>query len=156
MPPGGINYLPTYLPTITCGVLIDPYNKPGPSQPSRSTIWCHVCGKPTQSDKAAGQQYLTPSEEKAVVKYALCMYKHGFPISVKFLSTIAHIIKRQRSSIFQTLAADDGIRPLGKNWPQGFYKRHLELQARKSDRWIGHAMTSMIKLWDGSLSSVRS
>jgi hypothetical protein len=46
-----------------------------------------------------------------------------------FLGTIAHIIKRQRSSIFQSLAADDGIRPPSKNWPQGFYKRHLELQA---------------------------
>jgi len=139
----------TDLTTITCGVLIDPYDEPGPSQPSRSTIWRHARGKPTRSDKAAGQQYLTPSEEKAVVEYALRMYERGFPIPVKFLGTIAHIIKRQRSSIFQTLAADDGIRPPGKNWPQGFYKRHLELQARKVRPldWARHDIYDKVVGW---------
>jgi len=139
----------TDLTTITCGVLIDPYDEPGPSQPSRSTIWRHARGKPTRSDKAAGQQYLTPSEEKAVVEHALRMYERGFPIPVKFLGTIAHIIKRQRSSIFQSLAADDGIRPPGKNWPQGFYKRHLELQARKVRPldWARHDIYDKVVGW---------
>jgi hypothetical protein len=107
----------TDLTTITSGVLIDPYDEPGRSQPSRSTRWRHVRGKPTRSDKAAGQQYLTPSEEKAVVEYALGMYERGFPIPVKFLGTIAHIIKRQRSSIFQPFTTVDGIGPPDKNWP---------------------------------------
>ena len=84
----------TDLTTITCGVLIDPYDEPGPSQPSRSTIWRYARSKPTRSDKAAGQQYLTLSEEKAVVEYALCIYERGFPIPVKFHATIAQIIKR--------------------------------------------------------------
>lgn len=77
------------------------------------------------------------------------MYERGFPIPVKFLGTIAHFIKRQRSSIFQTLAADDGIRPPCKNWPQGFYKRHLELQARKVRPldWARHDIYDKVVGW---------
>jgi hypothetical protein len=90
----------TDLTTITCGVLIDPYDEPGRSQLSRSTRWRQARGKPTRRDKAASQQYLTPSKEKAVVEYALRMYERGFPIPVKFLGTIAYTIKRQRSSTF--------------------------------------------------------
>jgi hypothetical protein len=52
-------------------------------------------------------------------------------IPIKFLGAVAHVIKRQRSSAFQIPAADDGIRPPGKNWSQGFRKRHPELIARK-------------------------
>jgi len=72
-----------------------------------------------------------------------------FSYSCQFLGTIAHIIKRQRSSIFQTLAADDGIRPPGKNWPQGFYKRHLELQARKVRPldWARHDIYDKVVGW---------
>lgn len=121
----------TDLTSITCGVLIDSCDEPGPLRPSRSTRWRHARGRPTRSDKAARQQYLTPSEEKAVVEYAIRMFERGFPIPVKFLGTVAHIIKRQRSSAFQTLTADDGIRPPGKNWSQDFQKRHPELTARK-------------------------
>jgi hypothetical protein len=59
------------------------------------------------------------------------MDERGHPLPVKFLGSIAHVIKRQRSSAFQTLADDDGIRPPGKNWPQGLRKRHSELMARR-------------------------
>ena len=50
------------------------------------------------------------------------------------------MIARQRSSAFQIPTADDGIRLPGKNWPQGFYKRHLELKARrvKALDWTRH------------------
>ena len=103
----------------------------------------------TSFSPADHQQYLTPSEEKAVVEHALHMYEHVFPIPVKFLSTIAHIIKPQRPSIFQSLAADDGIRPLGKNWPQGFYKRHLELQAGELTPldWARHNVYDKVVGW---------
>jgi hypothetical protein len=139
----------TDLTTITCGVPIDRNDEPVPSQPSKSTLWRHARGKPTRKDKAAGQQYLTPCEEKAVLEYALRMYKYGFPIPVKFLGSIAHIIKRQRSSAFQILAADEGIRPPGKNWSQGFRKRHPELVARRVRPldWARHDVYDKVVEW---------
>jgi hypothetical protein len=50
------------------------------------------------------------------------------------------VTAHQRSSAFQIPTADDGIRPPGKNWPQGFYKRHFELNARrvKALDWARH------------------
>jgi hypothetical protein len=48
------------------------------------------------------------------------MDERGYPLPVNFLGSIAHVIKRQRSSAFQIPVTDDGIRPPGKNWPQGF------------------------------------
>jgi hypothetical protein len=104
---------------------------------------------PTRSDKAAGQQYLTPSEEKALVEYVLRMCERGFPVPVKFLGSIAHVIKRQRSSAFQTLAADDGISAPNKNWPQGFKKRHPELRARKVRPldWARHDIYDKVVEW---------
>ncbi len=104
---------------------------PPVESPSKSTLWRHARGKPTRRDKAANQQYLTPREERAVLEYVLRMDERGYPLPVKFLGSVAHVIKRQRSSAFQIPTADDGIRPPGKNWPQGFYKRHPELKARK-------------------------
>jgi hypothetical protein len=38
---------------------------------------------------------------------------------------------RQRSSSFQILSTDNDVRPRGKNWPQGFYKRHPKLKTRR-------------------------
>jgi len=58
------------------------------------------------------------------------MARNGFPLPVKFARTLAHVIALQRASVFQTPATDrDDIHPLRKNWPQAFYKRHLELKA---------------------------
>ncbi|KAF2186407.1 hypothetical protein K469DRAFT_573585, partial [Zopfia rhizophila CBS 207.26] len=51
-------------------------------------------------DKAKGQQYPTPSEEKALVEYLLQMSTNGFPVLVKYLRSLALIIARQRS-VFQ-------------------------------------------------------
>jgi len=100
--------------TITCGVPIDRNDEPVPSQPSKSTLWRHARGRPTRRDKAASQQYLTPREEKAFLEYVLRMDQRGYPLPIKFLGSIAHVIKRQRSSAFQISAIDDGIRPPGK------------------------------------------
>jgi hypothetical protein len=41
------------------------------------------------------------------------------------------VIVRQRPSTFQIPAADREVRPPGKNWPQGFYKRHPELKSKR-------------------------
>jgi hypothetical protein len=88
-------------------------------------------GRQSRREKATSQQYPTPSEEKAVVDYLLQMSNNGIPIPVKFLCSLALIIARQRSSTFQVPATDGKIQPPGKNWPQGFYKRHPELKARR-------------------------
>ena len=82
-------------------------------------------------EKAEGQQYLTPSEEKALASYLLRMSNNGFPIPVKFLRSLALIIACQRSSSLQAPSANKMIRPPGKNWAQGFYKRHPELKSRR-------------------------
>ena len=96
-----------------------------------STLWHRAHGRRPRREKATSQQYLTPSEEKAVVDYLLRMSNNGFPILVKFLRSMALIIVRRRSFTFQVLATDETIRPPGKNWAQGFYKRHPELKARR-------------------------
>jgi hypothetical protein len=53
---------------------------------SRSTAWHRARGRPTRKEKAARQQYLTPSEETAVVEYLLKAADNGFPIHVKALA----------------------------------------------------------------------
>jgi DDE superfamily endonuclease len=139
----------TDLAPITRGVPIDRNDESVPSQPSKSTLWRHARGRPTRRDKADSQQYLTPREEKALLEYVLRMDQRGYPLPVKFLGSIAHVIKRQRSSAFQVPAANDGIRPPGKNWPQGFYKRYPELKARKVRPldWARHDIYDKVVEW---------
>jgi hypothetical protein len=96
-----------------------------------TTLWHRAHGRPSLQDKARGQQYLTPSEEEALVQYLLRMSRNGFPIPVKYLRSLAHVIACQRASIFQAPAASPTIRPPGKNWPQAFYKRHFELKPKR-------------------------
>lgn len=96
-----------------------------------TTLWYRAHGRPSIQEKAKRQQYLTPSEEKALVDYLLRMSNNGFPIPIKYLRSLAFIIARQRSSVFQALATDETSRPPGKNWPQAFHKRHPELKAKR-------------------------
>jgi len=96
-----------------------------------STLCDRAHGRQSRSEKAAKQQYLTPQEEKALVNYALRISRNGYPLPVKSLRSLALVMVRQRSSDFQIPSTDDEVRPPGKNWPQGFYKRHPELKARR-------------------------
>ena len=96
-----------------------------------TTLWHRAHGRPSVQDKAKNQQYLTPSEEEALVKYLVRMANNGFPIPIKYLRSLAFVIACQRSSVFQAPAANETIRPPGKNWPQAFYKRHPELKAKR-------------------------
>ncbi|KAK5805975.1 hypothetical protein VI817_000233 [Penicillium citrinum] len=96
-----------------------------------STLWRRANNKPSLADKAANQQYLTPQEEQALVGYVLRLADNGYPVPVKFLRSLALVIVRQRSSIFQARDPSLKVRPPGKNWPQGFYRRHPELRARR-------------------------
>jgi DDE superfamily endonuclease len=88
-------------------------------------------GRPSKEEKDKRQQYLTPSEEKALVEYLLRMSRNGFPVPVKHLRPLAFTIVRQRSSVFQAPFDDEAIKPPGKNWPQAFYKRHPELSPKR-------------------------
>jgi hypothetical protein len=46
----------------------------------RSTVWYRDHGRPSKEEKAQRQQYLTPSEEKALVKFLLRMAALGSPV----------------------------------------------------------------------------
>jgi hypothetical protein len=119
----------------------------GDAQPSddpdilpRTTQWYRDHGRCTRREKAAKEQYLTPNEEKALAAYVLRMSKHGFPLPVKVLRSLAPIIRQRRTG--GALSAGV-VHPPGKNWPQGFYKRNPELVARrvKAMAWNRHDHT---------------
>lgn len=97
----------------------------------QSTLWHRAHGRRLRRREAEGQQYLTPSEEKALLSHLLRMSNNGFPIPVKFLRSLALIIARQRSSSFRVPSANKTIHPPGKNWARGFYKRHPKLKSRR-------------------------
>jgi hypothetical protein len=97
----------------------------------RTTLWYRAHGRPSKEEKDRRQQYLTPSEEKALVKHLLRRSDNGFPVPVKHLRSLALIIACQRPSTLQAPATDETSKPPGKNWPQAFYKRHPELKAKR-------------------------
>jgi hypothetical protein len=58
-----------------------------------STLWHRAHGRPSREEKAKCQQYLTPSEEKALVNYALRLSNNGYPIPVQYLRSLARKTK---------------------------------------------------------------
>ncbi|KAJ5751478.1 uncharacterized protein N7511_008443 [Penicillium nucicola] len=62
-----------------------------------STLWHRANGRPSKEEKAANQQYLTTSEEDALVHDILRMSKNGYPPAVKFLPMLAGVLRRRRS-----------------------------------------------------------
>ncbi|KAF2183301.1 hypothetical protein K469DRAFT_583172, partial [Zopfia rhizophila CBS 207.26] len=102
-------------------------------------------------------QYLTPSEETALVGYLLRMSNNKFPVLIKYLRSLVFVIACQRSFIFQAPATNETIRPPGKNWPQTFYKRHPEVKAKrvKALDWNRHDTTSTIRVVNSLPSSPR-
>jgi hypothetical protein len=90
-----------------------------------TTLYYRNHGRRSKEEKAQGQQYLTLSEEKALEKYLKLMADFGNPVQIKFLRSLAFSIARQRST------TNKAIKPPGKNWAQGFQKRHPELKSRR-------------------------
>lgn len=86
------------LPTSTCGKLKRRKADALPSEPSRSTLWRRADSKPSQLDKAAKQQYLTPTKENALLGYVLQSSERGYPLAVRFLRSLALVIAHQRPS----------------------------------------------------------
>ena len=95
------------------------------SQVPFSTLHHRAQGRCSKEQKAQGQQYLTPSEEKALEKVLKLMSDLGNPVRIKFVPSLAFNIARQRSS------TDRAINPPGKNWAQGLVKRHPALKLRR-------------------------
>lgn len=114
-----------------------------------STYWHRVHGRPSRHDTTVKRQYLTPFEENALVDYVLRLAARDYPVPVKFLRYLAQWIVRQRSSTFQVSTPDDGVPPPGKNWPQGFYKRHSHLKPRtlRPLDWARHNIYEKVEQW---------
>jgi hypothetical protein len=88
-----------------------------------TTLYYRDHGRRSKEEKAQGQQYLTLSEEKALEKYLKLMADLGNPMRIKCLPSLAFSIARQRST-------NKATQPPGKNWAQGFQKRHPALRSR--------------------------
>ncbi|KAH7065544.1 hypothetical protein B0J12DRAFT_532434, partial [Macrophomina phaseolina] len=85
------------------------------------------------NELARTRQYLTPEEEKALVKFLWLMSSFGHSVRIKFMRPLALSIARRRFT-------KKPIKPPGLNWPRAFEKRHPELKARrvKAIEWKRH------------------
>ena len=93
----------------------------------RTTLQHRARGRKSLQEKARGQQYLSVSEEKAVVNFLLRQDSFGRPVRIKFIPSIAFAIASQRSVPLRP------HNPPGKNWTALFRKRHADvLKASKS------------------------
>ena len=82
-------------------------------------------GQRSREERAQSQQYLTPEEEKAVIRFVLLMSSLGKPVRIMSILVLAFSVARRRS------AANRPSKPPGRNWPRAFEKRTSELKARK-------------------------
>jgi hypothetical protein len=63
-----------------------------------STLYYRDHGRRSREEKAQGQQYLTPAEEKALVIYMKQMADLGNPGRIKYIPFLAFSIARRRST----------------------------------------------------------
>jgi hypothetical protein len=91
-----------------------------------TTLYYRDQGRRSKEEKDQLQQYLTPSEEEALEKYLKLMADLRNPVRIKFLCSLAFSIASRRST-----TTNEAIKPPGKNWPQGFQKRHPALKSRR-------------------------
>jgi len=73
-----------------------------------TTLYYRDHRRRSREEKAEGQLYLTPSEEKALEKYLKLMADFGNPVRIKCLPTLAFSIARHRST-------NKATKPPGKN-----------------------------------------
>jgi hypothetical protein len=83
-----------------------------------TTLYHRHYGRRSKEEKAQGQQYLTPLEEKALEKYLKLIANLGNPVQIKCLPSLAFSIARQRSTTQKV------TKPPNKNWAQAFQKHH--------------------------------
>jgi hypothetical protein len=82
-------------------------------------------GRRSVEEKAQSQQYIAPYEEDDLVHFLLHLSDLGQPVRIKYIRFLVFCVTRQRSE------SDHPLKPPGKNWTQGFEKRHPETQARR-------------------------
>lgn len=93
----------------------------------RTTLQHRARGRRSKKEKAQSQHYLYISEEKALIKFLVQQDALGRPVRIKHVRSIVFSLARQRT------LAERPSKPLGKNWPQLFHKRHANvLKASKS------------------------
>ena len=111
-----------------------------------TTLYYRAHKRLSMKEKAQGQQYLTPEEEKALVTFLLLMSDFGQPVRVEYISSLAFGLARQRSIV----TTDDPIKPPNKNWPRAFEKRNPELKARRvrAIDWKRHENNIYVKITD--------
>jgi hypothetical protein len=95
------------------------------SDVARSTLHHRAKGRRSKMEQNERQQYLSTSEEKAIVKFLLHMSDLGQPVLIKYIPSLAFSITRHR------LPAARPFKPPGKNWARSFEKRHPMLRARR-------------------------
>lgn len=118
----------------------------------KSTLYHRARGRRSIESKAIGQQYLAPSEEKAVVEFILHMADLGTPVRTKSIPAIAFSATRHRSE------EDRSVRPPGPNWAKALENRNPELKARrvKALDWNRHEKNIYEKVehWFGEIEKV--
>ena len=90
-----------------------------------STLHHRAQGRRSLEQKAESQQYLTPWEERALLKFLFQMADFGQPVRIKFVPSLAFSVTHQRP------LTDRPLKPPGRNWAKAFEKRHTVLQARR-------------------------
>jgi hypothetical protein len=108
----------------------------------RSTLHARAQGRRSMEEKAQSQQYLSPWEEDALVKFLLQMSDLGQPVRIKFIPLLAFCVARQRSEQARP------PKPPNKNWAHAFEKRHPDTQARRVSAldWNRHEKNTYWKI----------
>lgn len=109
--------------------VVEPQTYDATSKCSRvplTTLYYRDHGRRSKEEKDQHQQYLTSSEEEALRKYLKLMADLRNPMRIKFLYSLAFSIARRRAT-----TTNKAMKPPGKNWPQGFQKRHPALKSRR-------------------------
>ena len=73
------------------------------------TLHHRAQGRPSIEEKAQSQQYLTPDEERAVVKFVLLMSDLGKPVRIKSIPSLAFCVACRRLT-------GRSNKPPSKNW----------------------------------------
>ena len=112
---------------------------------ARSTLHHRAQGRPSLKQKAEGQQYLTPWEERALLKFLLQTADFGQPVRIKSIPSLAYSVTQQRPP------TNRPVKPPGRHWAKAFEKRHLVLQARrvKALDWNRHEKNIYTKITHG-------
>jgi hypothetical protein len=86
---------------------------------SHRTLSNRRAGKASRRDTRPNSMRLLPTEEAVIVQHILNLEERGFPPRIAAVNDMA-----------DTLLAERGQHPIGKNWASTFVRRQLELRSR--------------------------